>query len=120
MTFEQKLYISGVMEKSRVIEGLAALAQDTRLDIMRYLVRKGAAGAPAGIIGERFGLPSATLAFHLNSLTAAGLLTREKSGRQNIYRADIGAVHALTAFLLENCCSDNELESDDVGHPTAA
>lgn len=92
-----------------MIEGLAALAQDTRLDIMRFLVRKGAAGAPAGRIGERFGLPSATLTFHLNTLTTAGLLTRQRAGRQIIYRADFGAVHALTAFLLQNCCSETDL-----------
>ncbi len=99
------------MEKSRVIDGLAALAQESRLDIMRYLVRKGAPGATAGRIGEQFGLPSATLAFHLNSLTAAGLLTRERAGRHSIYRADFGAVHALTAYLLQNCCSDAEAAS---------
>lgn len=106
------------MEKLRVIEGLAALAQETRLDIVRFLVRKGAAGAPAGRIGEAFGLPSATLSFHLNTLTAAGLLTRERAGRQSIYRADFGAVHALTAFLLQNCCSETgaavaEAHNDD-------
>ena len=108
------------MEKSEVIEGLAALAQETRLDIMRFLVRKGAAGAPAGSIGEAFGLPSATLAFHLNCLTAAGLLTRERAGRQSIYRADFGAVHALTAFLLQNCCSETEATALDDGRTDAA
>ncbi|MEM7226784.1 MAG: helix-turn-helix domain-containing protein [Pseudomonadota bacterium] len=106
------------MEKSRVIEGLGALAQETRLDIVRFLVRKGPVGAPAGRIGQQFGLPSATLAFHLNTLTAAGLLTRERAGRQNIYRADFGAVHALTAYLLQNCCS--ETEPAEAGQDTAA
>ncbi len=108
------------MEKSDVIAGLAALAQETRLDIMRYLVRKGAAGASAGRIGKQFGLPSATLAFHLNSLTAAKLLTRERTGRQNIYRADFGAVYALTAFLLENCCSETDTAAAEAGHNDAA
>jgi DNA-binding transcriptional ArsR family regulator len=108
------------MEKLRVIDGLAALAQETRLDIMRFLVRKGAAGAPAGRIGEQFGLPSATLAFHLNTLTAAGLLTRERVGRQSIYRADFGAVHALTAFLLQNCCSETGAEAAEAGQDNAA
>ena len=108
------------MEKSRVIQRLAALAQEPRLDIMRYLVRKGAAGASAGQIGERFGLPSATLAFHLNTLTAAGLLTRERAGRQTIYRADFGAVYALSAFLLQNCCSEAEAMSTDAGQDDAA
>lgn len=108
------------MEKSRVIDGLAALAQETRLDIMRFLVRRGAAGAPAGRIGQQFGLPSATLAFHLNTLIAACLVTRERAGRQSIYRADFGAVHALTAFLLENCCSETEAEAADRAQDNAA
>lgn len=96
------------MEKTIIIDRLSALAQETRLDIMRFLVRLGAEGAIAGRIGEEFGLPSATLAFHLNSLTAAGLLVREKRGRQNLYRANIGAVFALSAYLLENCCGGVE------------
>ncbi len=50
----------------------------------------------------------ATLAFHLNILTAAGLLMREKRGRQNLYRANISAVYALSAYLLENCCAGAE------------
>jgi len=108
------------MEKSLVIAGLAALAQETRLDIMRFLVRKGAVGAPAGAIGERLGLPSATLAFHLNTLIAAKLLTRERAGRQSIYRADFGAVHSLTAFLMQNCCSETEAPAADAGQDDAA
>ncbi len=90
-----------------MIDALAALAQETRLDIVRFLVRR-ADGAAAGRIGEEFGLPSATLAFHLNTLTGAGLLVRRRQGRQNIYRADIAAVHALSAYLLDNCCSETD------------
>ena len=94
------------MEKNVAIDRLAALAQETRLDIVRLLVRRGESGSAAGDIGAALKLPSATLAFHLNTLTTAGLLVRQRSGRQNIYRADIGAVHALSAYLLENCCSE--------------
>lgn len=108
------------MEKSRVIDGLAALAQETRLDIMRFLVRRGASGAAAGRIGQEFGLPSATLAFHLNTLIAARLVTRERIGRHRVYRADFSAVHALTAFLLQNCCSDSDGELVETGQDDAA
>ena len=103
-----------------MIEGLAALAQETRLDIMRFLVRRGADGVAAGRIGQEFGLPSATLAFHLNTLTNAGLVTRQRHGRQNLYRADIGAVHALTAYLLENCCTETELHTETAPDSDAA
>lgn len=90
-----------------MIAGLGALAQETRLDIVRYLVRKGADGAAAGDVGEHVRVPSATLAFHLNILTGAGLLIRRRSGRNIIYRVDYGHLHAITAYLLENCCADS-------------
>ena len=90
-----------------MIAGLGALAQDTRLDIVRYLVRKGADGAAAGDIGEQLNVPSATLTFHLNILTGAGLLMRRRSGRNIIYRVDYSSLHSITAYLLENCCADS-------------
>jgi ArsR family transcriptional regulator len=95
------------MEKTAVIAGLGALAQETRLDIVRFLVRKGSDGAPAGDIGEHVAVGSATLAFHLNILTGAGLLTRRRAGRNIIYRVDLGRLHRITAFLLENCCAES-------------
>jgi ArsR family transcriptional regulator, arsenate/arsenite/antimonite-responsive transcriptional repressor len=61
------------MKKSEAIAALAALAQETRLDIFRLLVEAGSEGLPAGQIGARLGLPSATLSFHLSQLKHAGL-----------------------------------------------
>lgn len=87
-----------------VIAGLAALAQETRLEIVRFLVRKGGDGAPAGDVGAHVNAPSATLAFHLNILTGAGLLIRRRCGRNIIYRVDYGRLHAISAYLLEYCC----------------
>lgn len=89
-----------------VIAGLGALAQETRLEIVRFLVRKGADGAAAGNIGEHVQVPSATLAFHLNILTGAGLLVRRRSGRNIIYRVDYGRLHGISACLLDNCCAE--------------
>ncbi len=106
------------MEKTTVLNRLAALSQETRLDILRFLVRTGPDGAIAGRIGEELGQGSATLAFHLNILTAAGLLMREKRGRQNLYRANIAAVYALSAYLLENCCAGADDHSVDVPAPS--
>ena len=59
---------------------------------------------PAGRIGERLGLPSATLSFHLNQLRQAGLVSFRREGRSLIYAADYGAMNALMAYLTENCC----------------
>ncbi len=96
------------MEKLDIVKQLAALAQETRLEIVRLLVRRGADGIAAGRIGDELNLPSATLAFHLNSLTAAGLISRQRDGRHNIYRINISAMYGLSAYLLENCCTETE------------
>ncbi len=93
------------MEKSSAITAFGALAQDTRVDIVRYLVECGTQGAPAGEIGECLGVSSQTLAFHLNCLTTSGLVTRQRNGRFIIYRARLDVLNSLARFMLENCCS---------------
>jgi DNA-binding transcriptional ArsR family regulator len=92
------------MEKSDAIAALAALAQETRLDIYRLLVQAGGAGLAAGQIGERLGLPPATLAFHLKELKHAGLVMFTRHGRSLVYAAVYPTMNALLAYLTENCC----------------
>ncbi len=95
------------MEKTAALAALAALAQESRLDIFRLLVQAGAEGMPAGHIGERLGLPSATLAFHLKELKNAGLASCTRNGRSLIYAAAYPTMTALLDFLTENCCQGN-------------
>lgn len=92
------------MEKKSALAALAALAQETRLDIFRLLVQTGPDGLPAGQIGEQLGLPSATLAFHLKELKNAGLVTFTRNGRLLIYSAVYPTMNGLLAYLTENCC----------------
>lgn len=92
------------MEKSDAVTALGALAQETRLDAFRLLVQAGPEGLPAGQIGERLGLPSATLSFHLNQLKHAGLVTFRREGRSLIYSAEFEAMNSLLRFLTKNCC----------------
>ncbi len=92
------------MEKQDAIEALGALAQETRLDVFRLLVREGPEGLPAGEIGEALALPAATLSFHLKELRSAGLVACERAGRSRIYRAHFDAMNDLLGFLTENCC----------------
>lgn len=100
------------MERLDALAALAALAQETRLDIFRLLVQAGTEGMPAGHIGERLGLPSATLAFHLKELKNAGLVTFERNGRSLIYTAVYPAMNALLQYLTENCCQGNPVTCD--------
>lgn len=92
------------MEKQEALAALAALAQETRLDVFRLLVRAGRDGLPAGSIAEALGVPGATLSFHLKELKGAGVVACRREGRSLIYRADFGAMNALLRFLTENCC----------------
>jgi DNA-binding transcriptional ArsR family regulator len=104
LLFYKLFHKYGIMEKVDIIAALAALAQETRLDIFRLLVQAGPDGLPAGNIGERLGLPSATLSFHLNQLRHAGLVTFRRESRSLIYSAEIANMNALMAYLTENCC----------------
>lgn len=92
------------MEKQAVISVLAALAQETRLDVFRLLVRAGSEGMPAGAIGDALGVPSATLSFHLKELKSCGALACRREGRSLIYSPDFRVVNELLSFLTENCC----------------
>jgi DNA-binding transcriptional ArsR family regulator len=95
------------MEKIYAIAALAALAQETRLDIFRLLVEAGPEGMPAGQIGDRLGLPSATLSFHLNQLKHARLVKFRRESRSLIYTAEYPVMNELLAYLTENCCQGN-------------
>lgn len=92
------------MEKQTVIEGLAALAHETRLDVFRLLVQAGPAGLPAGALAENLAIPPQTLSFHLKELNRAGLIASHREGRSIIYQPDFGQIGALTGYLMENCC----------------
>jgi len=92
------------MEKTDAVAALAALAQDSRLDVFRLLAQAGAAGLAAGTIAERLGLPAATLSFHLSHLKHAGLIAARRDGRSLIYAAEYKVMNALLAHLTEMCC----------------
>ncbi|SIT73641.1 ArsR/SmtB family transcription factor [Pontibaca methylaminivorans] len=93
------------MEKYDTIATLAALAQETRLDIFRLLVEVGPEGRAVGRIGEALGLPSATLSFHLKELKHAGLVSVQREGRSLIYAANFATMTGLIDYLTRHCCA---------------
>jgi ArsR family transcriptional regulator len=92
------------MEKSQAVAALAALAQESRLDVFRLLVQSGPEGMSAGRIAAALDLPSNTLTFHFDRLRAAGLVTVRRESRSMIYAARFEAMNALLTYLTENCC----------------
>lgn len=94
------------MDAKGTVAALGALAQASRLEVFRLLVRRGPRGLSAGEISERVGVPPTTLSFHLSQLSRAGLVTSRREGRSILYAADYGAMQALMGFLTENCCQE--------------
>jgi ArsR family transcriptional regulator, arsenate/arsenite/antimonite-responsive transcriptional repressor len=92
------------MDQTHAIAALAALAQETRLELFRLLVTVGPEGLPAGVIAERLGVAPSSLSFHLQQLVHAGLILQRRLGRQLIYSAQYDAMNALLGYLTENCC----------------
>ena len=103
------------MNTSEAVDSLAALAQHSRLDIFRLLVRHAPLGLPAGEIARQLRLPGPTLSFHLNVLAAAGLVEPHKNGRSIRYSPRLEAVSSLAAYLVENCCSAGECGPEKSG-----
>jgi DNA-binding transcriptional ArsR family regulator len=93
------------VEAIEAVEALGALAHESRLAIFRLLVQAGPAGVSAGVIGEKLGLPPATLSFHLAHLARSGLASSRQDGRFVIYSADFENMNGLVEFLTDNCCS---------------
>ena len=92
------------MKSTDAVIALAALAQGTRLEIFRTLVKAGPNGIPAGALAETLELAPATLSFHLKELRNAGLAQCTRAGRQRIYRPDFERARDLVSFLSEKCC----------------
>ena len=80
------------MDSESATTALGALAQATRLEVFRLLVRHEPDGLPAGEIAERIGTPQNTMSTHLGILSRAGLVSAERRSRQMIYRADLDAL----------------------------
>jgi ArsR family transcriptional regulator len=75
------------MNIKTAVGSLAALAQDSRLEVFRLLV-----------------IPASTLSFHVKALAHAGLIASRQDGRHIYYSASYAAMNELIAFLSENCC----------------
>ena len=96
------------MEEHQAVAGFGALAQETRLRILRLLVQAGPQGRAAGDIAVAVNVPPSNLSFHLKELERAGLVTQRREARSIIYAAAYAAIGDLIQFLMQDCCA---------GHP---
>jgi arsenate reductase len=92
------------MESKEAAGKFGALAQGTRLDVMRQLASRGASGMAAGELAKALGQAPSTLSFHLSALEQAGLVQSTRQGRHIIYAVKFAGLRALLSFLTETCC----------------
>ena len=108
------------MERRKVLDALAALASETRLDLVRALIVAGEEGLPAGEIGRRLGIAASRLSFHLSALEQAGLVRVRRDGRNMIYAADHAGIGGVIGYLLHDCCAGDPKVSGCAGARTRA
>lgn len=94
-----------MMTTTPAIEAFSALAQPTRLDAFRLLVKHEPHGLQAGDIARRLAVPHNTMSTHLAILGRAGLVSVTRQSRSMIYRVELTAVRQLVLFLLQDCCN---------------
>ncbi len=92
------------LDEPSAVKALAALAQAQRLRVFRALVVAGTDGLTPGVMAEQLGVAPSALSFHLKELAHSGLVSSEPRGRNLIYRASIGHMNALLAYLTAHCC----------------
>ena len=103
------------METKDAAEALAALAQETRLDLLRLLIARGSSGMAAGDIAAALSVPPSTLSFHLSALSHAGLTQATRQGRHIVHSVRLAGLRALLNFLTENCCGGRPDLCGDLG-----
>jgi len=84
---------------------LASLGHESRLAVFRLLVRSGPEGLTVSDLLDHLDLPPSTLAHHLRTLVAAGLVVQERQGREIYNRPDFAVMTATLAFLTSECCA---------------
>ncbi|MBN8994368.1 MAG: helix-turn-helix transcriptional regulator [Rhizobiales bacterium] len=93
------------MDEGQAVQGFAALAQETRLAVLKLLVKAGPEGVAAGAIGSSLGMQPSRTSFHLAQLERAGLIVSRRESRSVIYSASYAQLTSLIQFLMEDCCA---------------
>ncbi len=107
------------MEQSKALGAFSALANETRLDVIRMLIGAGRDGNAACDIAERLGISASRLSFHLATLEQAGLITSRRVSRHIFYAADTGGIGRVISYLLNDCCKADPEVSACCGSPQA-
>lgn len=86
------------MELELAVSSLSALAQPTRLRVIR-LLSGHPDGVMAGELARMVEIPRNTMSAHLAILSRAGLVSGERNGREIVYRADAARILEIGSFV---------------------
>ena len=92
------------MDMIRALTAFTALSQETRLRVLRHLIRAGRKGMAAGELAEALDVRQNTLSNNLSVLLNAGIVRNRREGRSIRYFTDTEGLRGLLSFLLEDCC----------------
>lgn len=83
----------------------AELGNETRLAILRLLIKAGGEGLSIAEVQAHLGVPLSTLSFHILALAGADLIARERRGRMVLCRPNFAALNEAVAYLVRECCT---------------
>lgn len=86
-------------EAERLAAVLKAIADPTRLQLLRLIERAPSGEACVAVLTDCLGLRQPTVSHHLKVMTEAGLLTRERRGTWVWYAVDRGGLHRVRDIL---------------------
>jgi DNA-binding transcriptional ArsR family regulator len=85
---------------------MAQLGNETRLKIVRLLVKAGEDGMTVGDLQSQLSIPASTLSHHISHLRHAGLLEQHREGTTLYCVMNYETMDAVVRFLTEQCCTN--------------
>ncbi|MES2145805.1 MAG: metalloregulator ArsR/SmtB family transcription factor [Pseudomonadota bacterium] len=107
------------MDRSKALAALSALANETRLDLVRLLVVAGDDGLAAGELARVLDHSASRLSFHLAQLEQAGLITSRRVARNIYYAVDAAGMGGTIGYLMADCCRGHPKVMACCRHPHA-
>jgi len=95
------------VKKRHAVDAFGALGQESRLDVLRLLVKAGPNGVAGMAIGAKLCMQPSRTSFHLAHLERAGLIESRRESRSVIYSANFDRIADLIRLLMEDCCAGN-------------
>ena len=89
------------------------LGNETRLSIVRLLVRAADTGLTVGELQRALDIPASTLSHHLQHLRSAGLMDQQRQGNVLRCRVNMEILRAVAGYLVTECCAGVSLSHDE-------